>query len=437
MKERIARIFVFLLGIGFITWTVYYKWSGLSSNLNFFGPGSLAGIGLGVVLIAIALFTRVFCFYVAVWSIVGGVTLLAADNVLYWSSPYLPSTLIKVMTADAQSKFLFSNPQKIVSANDGKVHFGKPGAVREFLGFRWIVDELGYQNPPGYLKASSGADVLVLGDSFIEYGSTPQNLRKSLAPATVYAAAIAGSGPPLWRKHFKRYVASPFVLQSPKLVILNFYSGNDITDTIVQNESPGLTLEELNSANPQWPSRKLSVFGEVFKITQRAVFPVVGDFLGFEIHTLHSQTEPSVELPEFPWQWHQFLESQLGVAKEIRNNDQSTKILLAYQSTAVAVYGIDPERCKEYMPQHFYRLGNYSEECEVASAKQLEISKILGEWAQDHGVHYVDPTPELQQKSRTTNLFLENDTHLNPDGCRIYAEAIARRITEIGLLGGE
>ncbi len=429
---------MFLLGIGFITWTVYYKWSGLSSNPNFLGPGSLAGIGLGVVLIGIALFTRVFCFYVAVWSIVGGVTLFALDNVLYWSSPYLPSNLIRVMTTDAQSKFLFSNPHKIVSANDGKVRFGKPGAVREYLGFRWIVDELGYQNPPGYLKASSGADVLVLGDSFIEFGSTTQNLRNFLAPATVYAAAIGGSAPPRWRQHFKRYAMSPFVLQSPKLVILNFYSGNDITDTIEQqNESQGLSRESLNAFYPQWPSRRLSFFGEVFTITQRAVFPVAGHFLGIQTNTLISQTEPSVELPEFPWQWHQFIESLLGVAKEIRNNDQSTKILLAYQSTAVAVYGIDPERCKEYMPQHFYRLGNYSEECEVAAAKQIKVSQLLGEWAEENGVHYVDPTPELQQKSRTTNLFLENDTHLNPDGCRIYAEAIARRITELGLLGRE
>ena len=367
----------------------------------------------------------------------GGVTLLAADNVLYWSSPYLPSTLIKVMTEDAQSKFLFSNPQKIVSANDGKVHFGKPGAVREYLGFRWIVDELGYQNPPGYLKASSGADVLVLGDSFIEYGSTPQNLRKSLAPATVYAAAIAGSGPPLWRKHFKRYVASPFVLQSPKLVILNFYSGNDITDTIVQNESPGLRLEELNSANPQWPSRKLSVFGEVFKITQRAVFPVVGDFLGMEIEHPNRPIEPNVELPEWPWQWHQFLESLLDTVSEIRNNDQSTKIFLAYQSTAVAVYGIDPERCKVYMPQHSFNTAYYSKECEVAAAKQIKVSRLLGEWAQIHGVHYVDVTADMQRESRISDLFLDGDGHLSSEGCRVYSEALARRITEIGLLGGE
>ncbi len=437
MKERIARIFVCLLGVGFITWTVYYKWSGLSGNLNFFGPGSLAGISLGVVLISIALFTRVFCFYVAVWSIVGGVTLLAADNVLYWSSPYLPSTLIKVMTADAQSKFLFSNPQNIISANDGKVHFGKPGAVREFKGFRWIVDELGYQNPPGYLKASSGADVLVLGDSFIEYGSTPQNLRKSLSPATVYAAAIKDSGPLLWRKHFKRYVASPFVLQSPKLVILNFYSGNDITDTIRHNESPGLRPAELSAANPQWPSRRLSFFGEVFRITQMTVFPVVGDFLGMELLTGDFATEPSLELPEWPWQWHQFLESLLDTVNEIRNNDQSTKILLAYQSTAVAVYGIDPERCKEYMPQHFHRIGNYFEECEVAAANQINLSRLLGEWAEENGVHYVDVTADMQRESRITDLFLDGDQHLSSEGYRVYSEALSRRITELGLLGRE
>ena len=436
MKERIARIFVFLLGIGFITWTVYYKWSGLSSNLNFFGPGSLAGIGLGVVLIAIALFTRVFYFYVAVWSIAGGVTLLAADNVLYWSSPYLPSTLIEMMSADAQSKFLFSNPHKIVSANDGKVWFGNPGVVREFKGFRWIYDELGYPNPPGYLKSSGGADVLVLGDSLIELGSTPQNLRKSLALATVYAAAFGGGSPPLWRKHFKRYVASAFVLQSPQLVILNFYSGNDITDTVVHNML-GLELEDLNDANPHWPSRRLSFFGEIFKITQVAVFPVMGDFLGMKMHTLSFETEPNLERPEFPWQWHQFLASLLDMVNEIRNYDQSTKILLAYQSTPVAVYGIDPERCKVYMPQHSFTAAYYLKECEVAAANQINISRLLGEWAEENGVHYVDPTADMQRESRSSDLFLDGDPHLSSEGCRVYSEALARRITELGLLGGE
>ena len=438
MKERIARIFVCLLGVGFITWTVYYKWSGLSSNPNFLGPGSLAGIGLGVVLIGIALFTRVFCFYVAVWSIVGGVTLFALDNVLYWSSPYLPSNLIRVMTTDAQSKFLVSNPKQFKFVHDGKVHFGKPGAVRKFFNFRWIYDELGYPNPPGYLKASSGADVLVLGDSFIEFGSTTQNLRNFLAPATVYAAAIGGSAPPRWRQHFKRYAMSPFVLQSPKLVILNFYSGNDITDTIEQqNESQGLSRESLNAFYPQWPSRRLSFFGEVFKITQRAVFPVAGHFLGIQTNTLFSHTEPSVELPEFPWQWHQFIGSLLGMVNEIRNNDQSTKILLTYQSTAVAVYGIDPERCKVYMPQHSFITAYYSEECEVAAAKQIKVTRLLGEWAQIHGVHYVDVTADMQRESRSSDLFLDGDGHLSSEGCRVYSEALARRITEIGLLGGE
>ena len=437
MKERINRSFVIMLGVTLITWTTYYKWAGLSTNLNFWGPGSIAGISLGVLIIIIGYWTSTFYNYFAIWILVGGVTLLGADNALYLLSPHLPSNLIRNMSGEAQAKYLFSNPDKIQSANDGKVMFGKPGVTREYIGFTWIVDELGYQNPPGYLKASGGADVLILGDSFIEYGSTPENVRQLLAPATVYGAAIAGSGPPLWRLHFKRYRESSLVLKPPKVVVLNFYSGNDITDTISQNNGQGLAIDELNSSSPTWPTRRLSFFGEIFKITQSTVFPLVGDFLGIQTHTIMFQSEPNLMLADWPEQWNQFLDSLSGIVSDIRENDQSTAILLAYQATTVAIYGTDPARCQAYMPHHFYRFGDYSEECKVASAKQLEISKILGEWAQEHGVQYVDPTAELQRQSRNTNLFLDGDTHLSPEGCRIYAEAIAKRVTELNLLGGE
>lgn len=437
MKERIAKSFVFLLGVGLIIWTTYYKWAGLSSNRNFWGPGSAAGIGLGILLIMIALFTRVFCFYVAIWSLVGGVTLLAADNALYFLSPHLPYALIKVMSLEAQAKYLYSNPDRIQSANDGRVSFGRPGIAREYFGFTWIVDELGYQNPLGYLKASGGADVVILGDSFIEFGSTPQYLRQFLAPATVYAAAISGSGPPRWRLHYKRYRESSLVLKLPKVVVLNFYSGNDISDTISQKNEKGPPLDELNSANPEWPTRRLSFFYEVFKITQRTVFPLMGKFLGIQTLTLMFQSEPNLLPPNWSGQWKQFLESLSGMVSDIEETDRGTAILLTYQATAVAIYGIDPESCKVYMPRHFQRLGDFSKECEVASARQLEISRLLAEWAQDHGVQYIDVTAELQRQSRNTNLFLDDDTHLSPEGCRIYAEAIAKKMTELNLLGGQ
>ena len=437
MKEQIAKVFVFLLGVGLIIWTTYYKWAGLSTNLNFWGPGSVAGVGLGVLLIVIALVTRVFCFYIAIWFLVGGVTLLAADNALYLLSPRLPYALIKWMSPEAQSKYLYSNPDRIASANDGKVNFGRPGSVREYYGFSWIVDELGYQNPPEYLRNSGGADVLILGDSFIEYGATPQYLRQFLAPVSVYAAAIAGSGPPRWRLHFNRYRESSLVLRPPKVVVLNFYSGNDITDTISQKNEKGLSRDILQAANPEWPIRKLSLFYEVFKITQRTVFPLVGDFLGIQTRTLMFQSEPNLVLADGRGQWNQFLESLSGIVSDIRETDQRTAILVSYQATVGAIYGIDPERCKIYMTENFHRTGDYSEECEVASARQLELSRLLGDWAQVNGVHFVDPTTELQQAAFNTPLFLANDGHLSADGCRIYAEVIAHRMIELSLLGGQ
>lgn len=172
MKERIARIFVFLLGVGWILGTVAFKKLGFSENtftdldsLAFYGPGTISGISHGVAMILVAIFSRAISFYVAIWSLVGGVTLLAADNALYFLSPHLPYALLRHMSSEAQGKYLYSNPDPSLAklANDGKVSFGRPGVVRESKGFRWIYDELGYPNPPGYLKSSSGADVLILG----------------------------------------------------------------------------------------------------------------------------------------------------------------------------------------------------------------------------------------------------------------------------------
>ena len=443
MKERIARIFVFLLGVGWILGTVAFKKLGFSENtftdldsLAFYGPGTISGISLGVAMILVAIFSRAISFYVAIWSLVGGVTLLAADNALYFLSPHLPYALLRHMSSEAQGKYLYSNPDPSLAklANDGKVSFGRPGVVRESKGFRWIYDELGYPNPPGYLKSSSGADVLILGDSFIEVGSIPHYLRQFLAPVTVYAAAISGSGPPRWRLHFQHYLESSLVLKPPKVVVLNFYSGNDISDTVTQNNAPGLSLAELNAASPAWPTRRFSFFQELLSIVQKTVFRGISAWQFPAGKPYFSEPDLSEEF--YARGLQETLLTMSGMVEDIRKAAPSAKILLSYQATAVAIYGIDP-RCNAYMAEHFDQFGDHLRECEVASAKQLEISKILGEWAQDHGVHYVDPTPELQQKSRTTNLFLENDTHLNPDGCRIYAEAIARRITELGLLGGE
>ena len=159
MKERIARIFVFLLGLGWILGTIAYKKFGFSLNTNtdltslgFYGPGTIAGISLGVSMIVVAIISRTISFYVAVWSIVGGFTLLCADNLLYLASPWLPRNLVQIMTQEAMDKYINFHSEEILLANDGRVWFYKPGTVRDVGdGQKLIYDELGYVNPPGYL----------------------------------------------------------------------------------------------------------------------------------------------------------------------------------------------------------------------------------------------------------------------------------------------
>ena len=55
MKERIARIFVFLLGVGWILGTVAFKKLGFSENtctdldsLAFYGPGTIQVLALAL-----------------------------------------------------------------------------------------------------------------------------------------------------------------------------------------------------------------------------------------------------------------------------------------------------------------------------------------------------------------------------------------------------
>ena len=442
MKERIARIFVFLLGIGWILGTIAYKKFGFSLNTNtdltslaFYGPGTISGISLGVAMILVAIFSRAISFYVAVWSIVGGITLLCADNLIYLASPWLPRNLVKIMTQEAMDKYLNFHHEEIILANDGRVWFFKPGAVRYGEDSRRLIyDELGYGNPPGYLAGLQGADVLIFGDSFVEQTELPEILRELLAPATTYALGIGGQGPPHWRWHFQRYIKSAFYRQPPKVVVLNFYSGDDFSDTKLYQLFPDVPENyKKRSVTPAWPTRRFSFFQELLSIVQKTVFtrawlsqfpPVRLDFF-----------EPDLDLENSGGP--ETLLTLSGMVEDIRRAAPSAKILLSVQAPVLAIYGLDRERCKAYIRQQFPNFGDHSKECEFASANHLNISKILGEWAQEHGVQYIDPTTELQRQSRITNLLLGGDMHLSPEGCRIYAEAIATKITELNLLGGE
>ena len=440
MKERIARIFVFLLGLGWILGTIAYKKFGFSLNTNtdltslgFYGPGTIAGISLGVSMIVVAIISRTISFYVAVWSIVGGFTLLCADNLLYLASPWLPRNLVQIMTQEAMDKYINFHSEEILLANDGRVWFYKPGTVRDVGdGQKLIYDELGYVNPPGYLAGLQGADVLIFGDSFVELGVFPEILRELLAPATTYGLGIGGQGPPHWRWHFQRYIKSAFYRQLPQVVVLNFYSGNDVGDTKLYQLFPDIPENyKKSSVIPAWPTRKFSFFKELLSIVQKTVFTRL--WAVSSQYWQYSDFEPDLDAKESGWQ--ETVLTLTEMVEDLRKAAPSVKILISYWATSGAIYSVDQAHCLEVGKRIFSHRLYFQDTCTSATLKtQARVSQKLREWADIAGVYYVDPTSELQEAGRTSILHSDNDIHLNREGIRIYASAIVHRIEELGLL---
>ncbi len=76
--------------------------------------------------------------------------------------------------------------------------------------------------------------MVLLGDSFVwgtESATIADFLREEMAPYSVYSLGMGGEGIPHWRHHLDRFLSSTSYERPPKMVILNFYSGNDVTDT--------------------------------------------------------------------------------------------------------------------------------------------------------------------------------------------------------------
>jgi len=91
----------------------------------------------------------------------------------------------------------------------------------------WITDEDGFRNSP----PKPSADVVVLGDSFIEYGDNtadtfPSRLERHLPGWSVADLGKSGYGPFQYLEVLKRYG----IKKMPGYALFSFYEGNDISD---------------------------------------------------------------------------------------------------------------------------------------------------------------------------------------------------------------
>jgi PAS domain S-box-containing protein len=175
-------------------------------------------------------------------ALLAGFSALACSFVLFYALEKAPS-LIKTFHLDLFSSYFAYRANYI---DDGQLIFReKPlnyGLTTGFKGaayspvygidvppmtIEWKTDEDGFRNQ----EKIDSADIVVLGDSYMEYGKTqsdtfPMRLQAKVSGLTVTNLAKSGYGPFQYLEVLKRFGLK----YKPRYVIFAFYEGNDIID---------------------------------------------------------------------------------------------------------------------------------------------------------------------------------------------------------------
>ena len=150
------------------------------------------------------------------------------DYALYFAAPILPESFVRLMSPRAQLRYFEAHEEEIPWVYEENFRYSRPGV--DNLGI--VTDEYGYRNPSGYQIEGEPVDLLLIGDSFT-WGTADTTvadfMREEWPEQTYYSAGIFGNSISQWSYHYEDYVER--IGGSPDVVVFNFYSGNDLSDT--------------------------------------------------------------------------------------------------------------------------------------------------------------------------------------------------------------
>jgi hypothetical protein len=347
------------------------------------------------------------------------------DVMLYMASPMLPPDLVYGMSPNAQVRYFRAHEDSLPWIYDQNIRYLKPNAIVELFDMSIKADTLGYRNPQHYLEQQEQIDVLLFGDSFI-WGSDEMtiadHLRDMLDPSSVYSMGMAGSGIPQWRYHYERFISTKTSTLAPSVVVMNYYSGNDITDTQLfmgLEKKFGYVDSKDYFAYIKYQfliasgDRKISL-----PKLPESVFLV--NFIANSGKYRNSAQSSDHEVGQIPacLKHHEhdpgMLDAQVldqidKSVKTIREIYPDTHIILSYIPTSSGIYGDQMPGCPD--------LGMDIE-------RQMESSIILASYAREADIHYLDATPVLREYNQDTPVWSEND-HFSAAGYEIYAQQLA------------
>ena len=270
------------------------------------------------------------------------------------------------------------------------------------------------------------AELVVLGDSYIEGYFTPESNLITTRLSALEGASVAnlghsGYGPQQQLAVLRRYGLP----MKPKTVVWAFFEGNDFSDAEAYDKKTHLSGTDFWQDFWQdfwFRSLTRNVSALVFRPPQQcAPDNSLTEFRAEFLDATHMTTTvffamTEVQRPSGPT-LHKAIAPIVEAAKICR--EQEVRFIVAFV----------PEKFRVY-----HDLSNVSLTTEAIRQWQVadlpgQMRRLLAEF--DPSIEYLDLTPALKAASRTgIATYLPDDTHWTDEGNRVAAEAIHRALLE-------
>ena len=200
--------------------------------------------------------------------------ILLIDNLIYYSSHYLPKNFQKYLSYKSQIKYILKNNEDTPFVYEKYIYHIKPEynltSLSDGVPISEYIDRFGYSNPRNYLD-SDKIEVLLIGDSFTQNPAFSKSMR-SFFKEKVYSIGIGGQGIFHWKHQYKRFKRIYLGSSNPKIIVLNYFE-NDIEDTLraLKYVNAGYTNSVYYPMNGYYDNfekinRKYSFYNEIYSI---------------------------------------------------------------------------------------------------------------------------------------------------------------------------
>ena len=318
----------------------------------------------------------------------------------------------------------------------------------------WILDEEGFRNS----HATKFADIVVIGDSYIEYGydeadTFGRRLEKYLPGLTVTNLGKAGYGPFQYLEVLKRYGVN----KKPKYALLAIFEGNDLGDLEAYIE--WTEWKEKDTRNRDKRSEYLETyialtgnFSQRYRMALMGTIRYIGKQISLSINLLVSKiwqirglTHPDIAVINVGGKDYKMLLRDFGWSKTITNSPENLlksstmsklkSILSEFkgiceQNDIIPVVLYIPNRTHIYAEYSTLQSGNqWLGQWRQKVRNKQNLENAIVSLLQELNLNLVNLSPVFERASKDGRMLVHAlDSHWNEEGRDVAAAFVAEAL---------